>query len=309
MKTNTTTEITIKSAFDVLREIPSLKFDVTDSAVTTALATFKRAKIELPRTKGGDEMSNELLVAMGKASTIAKNVDDNLNKLSYLVGASILSDEWKGLYPMVTKGGKSVQRDKPFKSSTEFIGYMLPDTARSTALNYVSAAVNVLLPAKMGMLPELPECADMSIGMASNIKSAIVDKDIKPALIAEVAKLHKEKGEKDAPLTRTEWKSAIANAKEAVGKSKPRDTSNVTGANAEESTVTIKATAQYYALLTAFGAKAGEVPETLKSGKEQTDKLRNLVNAAMASTTEMASFMEALHAVLNGGNVETDSVK
>lgn len=309
MNTTTNNAVTVKSAFDVLKEMPVLKFSVTESAVKTARATFDNANVSLPKTKDGGDMSDNMLVAMGNAATIARNVDDGLTRLSYLVGASIVSKEWETLYPIVTKDGEKVPRSKPFKNQSEFISYMLPDTARSTALNYVSAAVNVLLPAKMGLLPELPECKDMTIGMASNIKSAITDNDLKPALIEEVAKLHKDKGKKDAPLTRNEWKTAIQNAKEAIGKTKPRGTSSVVGANAVESAASVKATAQYYALLAVFGVTAGEVPETLKSGKANTDKLRNLVNAAMLSTSEMATFMEAFHTVLNGGNAETDTVQ
>lgn len=307
MNTNTA-EITNKSAFDVIRAMPGINFTVTESAVKTARSAFKSAHVKLPTTKDGGEMSDELLVAMGSAVKIARNVDDGLTRLSYLVGASVLSNEWESLYPIVTKDGKPVTRSKPFKNSSEFISYMLPDTARSTALNYVSAVVNVLLPAKMGQLPELPECADMSIGMASNIKSAIIDKEIKPALIKEVEKLHKEKGN-DTPLTRAEWKSAIANAKEAIGKSKPRDTSNVTGANAEESTVTIHATAQYYAILDALNIKAGVVPDNINNSKAQMDKFRNLVNAAYKSTDAAMLFLEALHGAVNGANAETDTVQ
>ena len=309
MDTNTTTNIVNKSVFDIVREMPGMDFSVTDSAVKTARATFKKAQVKLPVSKDGKEMSDEILVAMGNAAKIARNVDNGLTRLSYLVGASILSDEWKGLHPIVTKDGESVPRSKPFKNASEFISYMLPDTARSTALNYVSAVVNVLLPAKMGQLPELPECADMSIGMASNIKSAVADKDIRPALVQEVAKLHKEKGNKDAPLTRAEWKTAISNAKEVAGKSKPRDTSSTTGANAEESSVTIHATAQYYAILDALNIKAGIVPDNINNSKAQMDKFRNLVNAAYQSTDSAMLFLEALHCAVNGGNAETDTVQ
>ena len=304
-----TNEITNKSAFDVIRGMPGINFTVTESAVKTARATFKAAKVELPKTKEGVDMTADMLVAMGCAARIAKSVDDGLTRLSYLVGAAILSNEWEGLYPIVKKDGENVLRNKPFKNASEFVAYMLPDTARSTALNYVSAVVNVLLPAKMGQLPELPECADMSIGMASNIKSAIIDKDIRPTLAQEVAKLHKEKGSKDAPLTRAEWKTAISNAKEAVGKSKPRDTSNVTGANAEESSVTIHATAQYYAILDALNIKADNVPDNIHNSKAQMDKFRNLVNAAYKSTDAAMLFLEALHCAVNGGKAETDTVQ
>ena len=307
MNTNTT-EVTNKSAFDVIRAMPGINFVVTESAVKTARETFKDAKVNLPVTKDGGDMSEDVLVAMATATTIAKNVDDGLTRLSYLVGASLLSGEWKALYPIVTKDGNQVKRTKPFKSATEFINYMLPDTARSTALNYVSAVMNVILPAKMGYLPELPECANMSIGMASNIKSAIIDKELMPHLVKEVAKLHKEKGN-DTPLTRVEWKAAIANAKEASGKSKPRETSNVTGANAEDSAVTIHATAQYYAILDALNIKAGNVPDSLNNSKAQMDKFRNLVNAAYKSTDAAMLFLEALHCAVNGGNVETDTVQ
>lgn len=306
MNTNTNTNIVTRNPFDVLREMPQLEYEVTDSAVLAALTTFKSAQVELPRTKNGDEMSNELLVAMGSAARVARAVDSGLERLSYLIGASVVSREWADLYPMVHKDGELVQRSKPFKNQSEFIAYMLPGTAHSTALNYVSAVTNVLLPARMGQLPELPECATMSVGMASNIKSAIADSELKPHLVKAVNELHKAKGAKDAPLTRNEWKSAIASAKEAAGKTKPRDTGNVTGLNAESTPVTGKAVSTFYALSAIMHTTVGVQADTIRMSAQDVDKFRTIVNRLYNEGTaeDACSFVEALAGVLNGEPVE-----
>lgn len=299
----TSVQASVKSPFEIIAEIPSVKFEVTDAAVRTAKAKLRG--IRLPKAKGGADMTAEMLVAMGNASAIAKNVDEGLTRLSYLVGAAIASDEWKGLYPIINKEGEYVLRNKPFKNASEFISYMLPETARSTAMNYVSAVVNVLLPAKAGKLPELPECADMTIGMASNIKSAIVDESLRPHLVQAYKALHKEKGNKDAPLTRSEWKSVIANAKEAAGKTNGNPKAAVNGANAEDTPVSSKSAASYYALLALFGATSGEVPESARISKDNMDKLRNLVNNVYSGKLEdAAAFVEAFAGVLNGTKPE-----
>ena len=307
METNN--NIAVKTPFDIIAEIPAIKFSVTDSAVKTARTYFK-GKVFLPANENGGEMSAALLCAMAQAGKAAENVESGMERIAYLVGASVYSEEWKTLYPVVESDGKLKSRKTPFKSQTEFISYMLPTVARSTALNYVSAVTDVIFPAKEGKFKEIPEIADMSVGMASNLKSALKDGDTMKYLPELVKGLHDAKSgkDKDKALTRNEWKSAVKMAREKAGKTKSRTTTDNACQNAAESSVSPSNSA-YYALSAIFGAKKGDVPATVKLSQESMNDFRALVNGIYKNgdgkTTEVLALVEALAAVLNGTTPES----
>ena len=296
--------IAVKTPFDIIAGIPSVKFSVSDSAVKTAKSYFK-GKVFLPANAEGGEMSASLLCAMAQAGKAAENVESGMERIAYLVGASVYSEEWKTLYPVVESDGKLKSRKTPFKSQTEFINYMLPTVARSTALNYVSAVTDVLFPAKEGKFAAIPEIADMSVGMASNLKSALKEEDTMKYLPGLVADLHNAKSDKDKgkALTRNEWKSLVKEAREKAGKTKSRTTTDNAGLNATDSGVSSSNSA-YYALAAIFGAKKGDVPATAKLNAESMNDFRALVNGIYKNgdgkTTEVVALVEALAAVLNG---------
>lgn len=310
MTTNTTAETAVTTdninPFEMIKEVPGVRLSTTANAIKTAREAFTKAGVTIPRTKDGKMPSDELICAMATAANVSKQVDDGMTRIAYLVGASVYSGEWASLYPFIKKDGEMIQRNKPFKSAAEFMNYMIPNAAASTAFNYVAAVTQVLIPAKMGKFPELPECAEMSVGLASNIKSALNNEELKPYLVAAVNELHKAKGKKDKPLTRTEWKAAIDTAKDKKDKaekvsSNGQVTENVEGLNAEETIITPAATPAYYAMLAMFGATSGEQVTTLSLNADNVNKFRALVNNVYnGNTSDAANFVTALAGVLNG---------